>query len=194
MEDFTYYDIFKYYCSYLYDTYYLKMYPYKNVFIFDNSNNYNDDANIMNYISLGYEYDKIFPEKKRIVVSYSGNKEFYVSFYAQSYSGIKNIIDEILVNGSNYHNKIKTKFPDFIENINLIKKNTQEKLDIKHIIDKCISYDETQFTINDILIIVNEKKNTDSLNIVCVKKFRKVNKSLNIVECVDKDVSFLNEQ
>ena len=85
------------------------------------------------------------------------------------------------------------KFPDFIEDINLIKKDTQEKLDIKPMINKCINYDETQLTINDILLIANEKNNMDSLNIVCVKKFKKINKSLNIIEHIDKDISFLNE-
>jgi hypothetical protein len=210
--EFTLYDKMKYYTKYLYDTYYLKMFPYKSVFIYDDMENientkdtkdikeelrvnhyYKNNTQRLNYISWGYDYSYNFEKKRKIIVDYSGNKEFNVAFFAESHNEINNIIKEILENESSVHKKIKTKFPNFIENIYFVKKDGEEQ-EVTEIINNSIEYNNNTITFFDIASLSQiDTNNIETIKIVYVKMIKKLTKEFNFEEYKNKDISILNE-
>jgi hypothetical protein len=207
--EFSFYDKIKYYTKYLYDTYYLKMFPYKNVIIYNNTiettcinrcnNYYNNETRRLNYISWGYDYSLDFPEKRKIVIDYSGNKEFNTTFFAESHEEINNIANEILKNNSTFHKKIQTKFPNFIENVYFIKYNSNKdddnnNLEVTEIINNSIEYENNSITFNDIVSLVRENSNNiQTIRVVYVKMIKKFTKEFDFTEYKDKDIGILNE-
>jgi hypothetical protein len=210
--DFTLYDKAKYYTKYLYDTYYLKIFPYKNIIIYDDveeescmNYDYYNHTRRLNYISWGYDYSYIFPQKRKIIIDYSGNKEFNTTFFAESHNEINEKINTILKNNSNnsiFNKKIKTKFPNFIENVFFITKNNdndkekkeKEEIEVTEIINNSIEYENNDITFHDIAYLKNiNVNNIESIKIVYVKMLKKLTKELNFTENKNKDISMLNE-
>lgn len=206
--EFSLYDKIKYYARYLHDTYYLKMFPYKNVIIYNNNiettcinfcnNYYNDETRRLNYISWGYNYSLDFPEKRKIVIDYSGDKKFNTAFFAKSHTEINNITNKILKNNSSFHKKIQTKFPNFIENIYFIKHNSNiednNDLEVTEFINNTIGYENNSITFNDIALLTKENPNNiKTIKVVYVKMIKKFTKEFYFSEYRDKDIGILNE-
>lgn len=193
MDEITIFDKVKYYMNYLYDIFYLKMFPYKNVYVFDNNNNYSDDSYILNYIESVYNYNNNFNNNKKVLISYSGEKEFYVSLSASSYSDIRDKINTLIKNNT-FISKIQIKLPNFIENIYFITWN-DDKIDIKNIIDKCITFDDIccDITFNDIVLLLGETGcSMESIEVDYVRNFKKIKKELSFEENKNKDIQLLN--
>jgi hypothetical protein len=201
--DFSLYDKIKYYTKYLYDTYYLKLFPYKNVIIYNDNIEancidncdyyYNDGTRRLNYISWGYNYSLDFPDQRKIVVNYSGNKEFNTAFFVKSHGEINDKINNILKNDSLFHKKIQTKFPNFIENIYLINKNN-DNIEVSEIINNSIEYEKNNITFFDIAFLAQTNPNNlKTIKVVYVKMIKKFTKEFDFTEYKDKDISVLND-
>jgi hypothetical protein len=179
------------YCSYLSNKYKKK---YKKVFIVEDDNKYTDITDKLNSYC---ESNKYFGRPQKVIVNYTGEKEFNVSFKVQNYEDIKNLIDIILRNNSNYHPKIKTVFPNFIESIYFVKNNggsnVPDSIDVKNFVDETLDFENNSITFLDIafMLKINPREIT-SLKIVYVKDFKKSQKILNFSEYMNKDIEILN--
>jgi hypothetical protein len=213
MEEFTLtlYDKIKYYSNFLYDTYYLKLFPYTNVIIYNIhlNNLYHDETKRMNYISWGYDYySKNIPTSK-VLISYSGEKEFNTTFFAKSHREIEYKIKKILSENSKTHKKIKTKFPNFIEHVYFVyDENHDEKnilFDSIDIINNIIyheDFDEENlnlklfFSFGDLFNIMKKnikmKKYPKKIKIVYVKMIKKMTIELDFLNNKDNDIDILN--
>lgn len=174
---------------------------YKSIIVLNNDGKIFFDATEMfNSKVLSQE---TFNEPKKVIFRCEDEKEFNVSFFAKSYVDIKNKIKIIIANFSSYSKKIKTVFPNFIENVYLIKdnennnlNNTSEeecKIDIKNIIDECIEYEKNAITFFDIALLLGEKiESIKKLKIIYVKSFRKIEKEFNFTGYMNNDIEVLN--
>jgi hypothetical protein len=177
-----------YYFNYLYDTYYLKLYPYKNVII-DNSPS-DVDHKRMNYINWGYKMSLNFQESKRVVVNYSGDIKFNTVLYAHSHNEINRKVNKILEN--NLDKKIKCKFPNIIVHVVFLL-YTDESIDILNIINNSVECENNNITFNDILFLCNlSAQNIKSINVSFVKKMKTFKKEFNFEDYQYRDIGILN--
>jgi hypothetical protein len=189
-------DKIKYWCESLADKIYKIFFSYKNAFIFANNKIYEDSAYIMNskiHIFFEKMFNCTFGGKKRVFISYSGNKIFNVTIHASSNYEVKQKIKEIVKNYKNIHPKIKTNLPNFIENIYFIGHDNNIIADVKEKIDDSIICDNNDITFVDIALISGvNSNNVKSIQIIYVEDFEKKTKEFNFNEYCDKDISILN--
>jgi hypothetical protein len=175
---------------------------YKSIIVMHKNNIYIDIAPSFDYYLLNQE---IFQEPKKVLFRCDDEKVFNVSFSVISYPEIKIKIKSIIKDYSGYSKKIKVAFPNFIENIYLIKSkkntnpdntdNTTEDIefDIKNMVDECIDYEKNNITFYDIALLLGEKVATISkIKIIYVKMFKKTSKEFNFAEYMNNDISVLN--
>ena len=178
-----------YYFNYLYDAYYLKLYPYKNIII-DNTP-IDSDHKRLNYICWGYKMSLNFSDSKRVVVNYAGDMKFNTVFYAHSHNEINRKVNKILENNLDNNKKIKYKFPNIIVNIAFISDN-DEAINILDLINNSIESENNIITFNDILLLCNTPQNIKSVNVSFVKKMKTLKKEFNFTEHQHRDIGILN--
>jgi hypothetical protein len=179
---------------------------YKSIIVIDKNNTFRDIAESFNYY---LSENETFQEPKKILFRCEDERVFNVSFSARTYAEIKMKMKLIIKDYSNYSKKIKVAFPNFIENIYLIKSNKNEKndnkdnkteentedveIDIKNMIDECIDYEKNNITFYDVALLLGEKvANISKIKIVYVKMFKKASKEFNFAEYMNNDISVLN--
>jgi len=180
-------DKIMYYGNYIYDGINSQFFPYKIILI----NNKKDDylKKNMNLYSSNLYYNKEF-ERTKIIVLYEGEKKFIASFYAETYCEIEFVVQRIIFNDI-YENKIKSQFPNFIENIYFICKGNI-KHDITELINKCINYENNNITFGEIAKICS-RHNILEIKIVYVQKFKKMEKILDYNLNKNNDIGMLND-
>lgn len=171
---------------------------YKSVIIINNDKTSINIADMFNNKSIS---DEKFNNPTKVIVNYVDEKEFIASFYSSSYKNIKQIIKKIAEDDSSYNKKLKTFFPNFIENIYFVIKNNdnnheptnENEINIKNTINECLDYEKNNITFFDVaLLVCDDIKKIDKIKVVYVKKFRKHRKEFNFSEYIDKDIEILN--
>lgn len=173
--------------NYIVDIINSKIFSY-NAIISDGEKN-NKLKFMMNLYNIGICSNSHFREKK-VVLKYCGKRKFIIGFNTTSHWNINNKITNICEN-FNFENKIKHKFPNFIENVFLVK-NNGKKHNIIEELNECIMYDDNTIKFGDIAKICGIK-NVRYVEIEYVKKFKKYVKNIDYFEYENKDVGILNE-
>lgn len=201
----TCYEKISYYFNYLIYKWNLK--KYKSIIVLNDDKTYIDVAKMFNSKNISSEE---FPKSKKVIVSYIDEKEFNVSFDVSSYIEVKNKIKNIAKNFDNYSKKIKTVFPNFIENIYFVTKKTSnsninpyeksqnnnlivDEKEIKNILDECIDYESCEITFYDIALLSNEDPNLiDKIKVIYVKNFKKLEREISFDENKNERIEFIN--
>lgn len=142
-----------YYFMFKYDSI-IKLLPYKKVIIINN----NISSNItlkMNIIYLLTNFFNVtFPDKNRVIVSFSGNRNFNTILLINSYLEINDIINNIALDINTYSRKKFDNINNFIDKIYIITNNNEE-IDITNIFDLFIEYKE-KLLLSDIALFYDK--------------------------------------
>jgi hypothetical protein len=179
-------DKISYFKNYVIDVINSKIISYNK--IIENGRKNNNFRFMMNLYNIGICNNSCFDEKK-VVLKYYGKRKFIIGLLTSSYWNINDVVSNICEN-FNCENKIKPKFPNFIENVYLIDQE-ENNINIIDELNECIDYNNNMITFKEIAEL-HDFKNISCVKIEYVKTFKKYTKNIEFIEYENKDVSILN--